>query len=238
MSKVIKPYQKDFAYSYCIGVFPTIELLQHRPQDVLEIVFSSKGEVNKGIQRIQELARGSKIKTSENNKFVEEISGKQNAYVVAVFRKFEVPIEPGSSHLVLVNPSGAGNLGTIMRTALAFGVEDIAIIKPAADHFDPKTIRGSMGAIFQIRVSTFESFESYVKKYLRPLFIFSPDGTTEISTLSFSKPAGLVFGTESAGIPDDLKSKGITVRIEHSKKVDSLNLPISIGIALHFFSKT
>jgi TrmH family RNA methyltransferase len=208
-----------------------------RPQEILEIVFSSKGESNKGIQKIQALARESKIETSENNKYVEEISGKQNAYVVAVFRKFEAPIESENSHLVLVNPAGAGNLGTIMRTALAFGVEDIAIIKPAADHFDPKTIRGSMGAIFQIRVTTFESFEIYAKRYPRPLFIFSPDGATEISAVSFSRPAGLVFGTESAGIPDDLKDKGVTVRVEHSKKVDSLNLPISIGIALYSFSK-
>jgi TrmH family RNA methyltransferase len=97
MSRVIKPYQKDFAYSYCIGVFPTIELLQQRPQEILEIVFSSKGESNKGIQKIQALARESKIETSENNKYVEEISGKQNAYVVAVFRKFEAPIESESS---------------------------------------------------------------------------------------------------------------------------------------------
>lgn len=235
MTTSIKKYQKDFSYSYCIGVFPTIELLQERPKDVLEVVISSKGVANEGVEKITKTARSLGISVSENNKFVEEISGKQNAYAVAVFRKFESPIDAEKPHLVLTNPSDTGNLGTILRTALAFGVQDIVIIKPAVDHFDPKTVRASMGAIFQMRISSFDSFETYSKKFPRDFFMFTPDGKTDLNEVTFSKSTSLVFGTESAGIPEEVKSLGMTVRIQHSDKVDSLNLPISVGIVLHKF---
>ncbi len=237
MTRKNKKYQKDFSYSYCIGAFPCLELLEKRPQDVLEVFISSGGEINEGVEKIKRLTSSLGINVTLNNRLVEEISGKQNAYVVATFKKFENPVNGKRSHLVLVNPSDAGNLGTIMRTALAFDVENLVIIKPAVDYFDPKVVRASMGAIFQINISIFESFDSYIKKFSRAFYTFTPDGRTEISDIKFEQPAALVFGTEGAGIPSELKKLGNTVRINQSDKVDSLNLPVSVGIVLHAFIK-
>lgn len=70
---------------------------------------------------------------------------------MAIIRKVNETILDGN-HVVLVNPSNAGNLGTIIRSCIGFGVEDIAIILPAVDLFDPKTIRASMGAKAKIRI--------------------------------------------------------------------------------------
>ena len=48
-----------------------------------------------------------------------------------------------------------GNLGTIMRTMVGFGMEDLAIIRPGVDAYDPKVIRASMGSIFHLRFAYF-----------------------------------------------------------------------------------
>ena len=55
-----------------------------------------------------------------------------------------------------------GNLGIIMRTLLAFGYKDLAIVLTAADRFNPKTVRASMGAMFSIRIPEYNTFDEYL----------------------------------------------------------------------------
>lgn len=62
---------------------------------------------------------------------------------------------------MLHHPSDSGNLGTILRTALGFGLKNIAIIRPAVDSDDPRVVRASMGAAFSLNIRHFDSFEQY-----------------------------------------------------------------------------
>ncbi len=74
------------------------------------------------------------------------VSGKENCFAAAVVTKEgDAPRANAPRHLVLHQPSDAGNAGTILRTALGFGFQDIAIIPPAVDIYDPRVIRASMG---------------------------------------------------------------------------------------------
>ena len=66
-----------------------------------------------------------------SDKIFNIVSNKENCYIIGVFKKYESKINPKSNHVVLVNPSNMGNLGTIIRTAIGFGINDIAIISPA-----------------------------------------------------------------------------------------------------------
>lgn len=68
----------------------------------------------------------------------------KNVYVIGIFDKPDINVESGKSHVVLVNPSDSGNLGTILRTGLEFGFRDYVIIKPSVDIYDKKTIRSLM----------------------------------------------------------------------------------------------
>lgn len=54
-----------------------------------------------------------------------------------------------ANHVVLVNPGILGNMGTIIRTMLGFNYTNLAIIRPG-DVFDPRVVRASMGALFNI----------------------------------------------------------------------------------------
>ena len=140
--------------------------------------------------------------------------------------------------MVLVNPSNAGNLGTIIRSCLGFGYKDIAIIRPAVDIFDPKTVRASMGALFGVRFAYYDSFEAYAKEVPTHRFYpFMLQTDTPLHSCTFQKPHALIFGNEASGLPASFLQVGTPVIIRHSQEIDSLNLPIAVSVALYEASK-
>lgn len=235
----IKKYLKDFGYSYSFGVFPTLELLQHRPQEVLKVVISPKGYKNKGIEELQQLCHKLRIQIEKSEGIVEKISGSENTYAMGIFKKFESPLDKNTNHVVLVAPSDMGNLGTIIRTMLGFGYKDIAIIKPAADIFDPRTIRASMGSVFRIRFQYFSTFKDYEKQFPEQhLYPFMTDAHKSLEEVEFQSPFSLVFGSESSGLSSEYRQIGTTVAIPQTKLIDSLNLSIAVGVSLYEASKS
>jgi TrmH family RNA methyltransferase len=126
-----------------------------------------------------------------------------------------------------------GNLGTIIRTMLGFGFADLAIIGDAADIFHPDVVRASMGALFQIRFQPFTNFESYHKAYPRNIYSLMTDGKVPLPEVRFQPVYGLVFGPESAGLPQQYHQLGTSISIPQSLAIDSLNLAVSVGITLY-----
>ena len=230
----LKRYQSDFDYSYCLGVYPTLELIAHQPQTVLEILLHSKGSKNQGVDKIRTLADNLQITIQENDRLVESLSQRGNTYAVGVFRKYAAPLRSAQNHVVLVHPSSMGNLGTIMRTMLGFNYHDLAIIEPAADLFHPKTIRASMGAIFQVRTGSYRSFTDYWGTHAsHKLYPLMTDGKISLSEVYLEEPYGLVFGDEASGLGKDYHQYGTSLRIPQSEDVDSLNLALAVGITLY-----
>ncbi len=229
----IRKYTKDFGYSYSFGVFPTLELLTHRPEHVIKVVISPKGYKNHGIEEIQLLARKNHIEIEKSEGIVEKISGSENTYCFGIFKKFENHIEKNTQHVILVSPSDMGNLGTIMRTSLGFGYKDVVIIKPAADIFDPRTVRASMGSLFTIRFQYFSTFKDYQQQFPEQhLYSFMKDAKVSLEEASFEKPFSLIFGNESSGLSGEFRSVGTSIAIPQTKLVDSLNLSIAVGVGL------
>lgn len=235
----IKKYLKDFGYSYSFGVFPTLELLEHRPKDVLKVIFSPKGYKNNGIENLKTLCHKEQILTETSEGIVEKISGSENTYAMGIFKKFEKNVEKNTNHIVLVSPSDMGNLGTIIRTMLGFGYKDIAIIKPATDIFDPRTIRASMGSIFTIRFQYFSTFGEYQKQFSEQhLYPFMTGAEISLEQANFQEPFSLIFGNESSGLSSEFRSIGTCVAIPQTKLIDSFNLSIAVGVALYEASKS
>ena len=91
MNKRYKRYKKDFGYSYAMGVFPTIEMLTHRPSDSLGVVLHPKGSKNAGVDIIQSLCHQHNIPWEIQEKIFDRIGARGNDYAVGIFRK----VEPG-----------------------------------------------------------------------------------------------------------------------------------------------
>lgn len=230
-------YDKKSSTSYSVGMFATIELLKNRPESVVGVYYSSKIKVNEKVQEVFDFCKKNSIPLLERTKFVESIAGKENVFLLGEFKKTIGRLEAGN-HLVLVNPSDMGNMGTIVRTALGFGIKNIAIIKPCVDYYDPKVIRASQGAVFNINIQLFDSFDDYAKMFNNKCYMFCLNGDIYLQDIKEkSEPYSLVFGNEATGLPDEVISQGVKVKIRQSEDIDSFNLAISVAMALYEFNK-
>ncbi|WP_294578353.1 TrmH family RNA methyltransferase [uncultured Thomasclavelia sp.] len=234
----IKTYQKDFDYTYTLGVFETIELLKYKPQQVIRVYLKSNSYTNQGVSLIQELCQRHQIEVVESDKTINKLSKKNNCFAIAILNKYDSKLNDGN-HIVLVNPGDMGNMGTIIRTMMGFDYHDLVIIRPGVDVFSPRVIRSSMGAIFRINFTYFDSFDDYLATYPdRQIFPLMLKGAKNIHQVAIPDTKySLVFGNESSGLPDEYLNYGQTVFIPHSNKIDSLNLSMALGITLYHFSK-
>lgn len=229
-----KKYDKDAPHAYAFGVFPTLELLRYQTRRVVEVLLHSQGERNEGIDKINALCEHARIPCTVDDKQVERLSPKENTYAIGVFQKYYPHLDPDTNHLVLVNPGDMGNLGTIIRTMLGFGVSHLALIRPAVDIFDPRVMRASMGAAFQLAFQYFESFDAYHAAFVpHHVYPFMTDGAVSLPEANFQPPFALVFGSESSGLPPAYHTYGTSVRIPQRPAIDSLNLSVAVGIALY-----
>ncbi len=238
-SVAVKPYKKEFDYSYALGAFPTVELIKKRPEQVTEVLLHSTFTDR---ELITSLCREHNIPVLENDKTIARLSDKENVFVIGVFRKYEDTLAADQPHLMLVNPGNMGNAGTIFRTCLAFGIHDVAIITPGIDRFHPKAVRASMGALFSLRVQCFPDFETYRKQYgtaERKLYSFMLTGKKQLTAENCPKPElfTLIFGNEATGLPEEYADFSESIIIPQSPEVDSLNLTIAVGIGAYLFRK-
>ena len=148
----MKKYKKEDLESYTLGTTLTLELLNKKVNLVKRVYIHSKQEKNETLDKILNICNKNKIEVIYSDKIINTLSEKENCYVIGVFKKYESKLDYSKNHIVLVNPSNMGNLGTIIRSAVGFGILNIAIIKPAVDLFSPKVIRSSMGAIFNVNI--------------------------------------------------------------------------------------
>jgi TrmH family RNA methyltransferase len=233
----IKTYKKSFDYSYTFGMFPTVELIQSRPDKVIKVLVSSqyKSESNADIF---DICKKYNIKTEINDKAINRISDKENNFVVGVFSKYECDLSFDESHIVLVNPGNMGNMGTIIRTLTGFGLSNLAIISPGVDIFDPKVVRASMGSLFRIKHKYFDSFDAYKEDFNNhKIYTFMLDGAKSLKDIKHDEDTvfSLVFGNEATGLDSSFAKAGTSVLIKHTDRIDSLNLTIAAGIAMYHF---
>ena len=231
----IKAYKKDADYSYTLGAFPTYELIKTKPKQVRKVLIDTSFTDQ---EHLKSLCRDYQIPFEYNNKLITKLSDKENCYVAGIFEKYSCTMSADKPHIVLVNPSNMGNLGTILRTAVGFGIYDIAIILPGADIFNPKTIRGSMGALFKLNIHLYESYEEYRSEYPRhEVFTFMLNGEKTLTLQDCPKAElfALIFGNEATGLNDSFLTAGTSIFIPQSPDVDSLNLTIAVGVGAYAF---
>ena len=236
----LEAYKSELDYSYAPGIFPSMECLTYRPEKVRRLLVHSSAAGREGTDKLCALAERHGIRIEEADRALGRISGKENCYAAAVFGKFGDEPDPEKPHVVLHQPGDSGNVGTILRTALGLGIEDVALVRPCADVFDPKVVRASMGAMFRLRIRVYDDFEEYREKYTgRTLYPFMLDASVPLQEAVKEKAEKwtLVFGNEGRGLPKEFSTYGQAVRIESNEKVDSLNLGIAAAIGIYEFMK-
>ena len=237
----LSPYKAELDYSYAPGAFPAMECLLRRPDCVRRVLLHTKAEGTEAADKLTRLAQELHVRVEVADKALARLSGKENCYAAAVFGKFSDALLPEKPHVVLHHPSDGGNVGTILRTALGFGVEDVALIRPCVDVFDPRTVRASMGSLFSLRVRVYDDVDAYLAEHPgRALYPFMLDGSRSLPEVLADAVPGdwtLIFGNEGSGLPPEFAGMGQPVRIPSNEKIDSLNLSIAAAIGIYEFSR-
>lgn len=237
----LSPYKSDLDYAYAPGIFPSMECLLHRPAYARRLLLHTKAAGHEGAEKLRQLADALHIRTEEADKALARISGKENCFAAVVFQKFDDALAANQPHVLLHHPSDGGNVGTILRTALGFGVEDVALIRPCVDVFDPRVVRASMGSLFQLRVHIYDAFEDYLAAHPgHMLYPFMLDGSRSLPEVLWEgvpRNWTLIFGNEGSGLPPSFAQVGQPVRIPSNDRVDSLNLSIAAAIGIYGFSQ-
>lgn len=234
----LEPYSRKLPYSYALGLFPALTLIEARPQIALRLLLHPAGAGNEGVEKLRARCRELGVREEEAERVLRRESKKDNCYAAVVFEKREERLDAQANHAVLCQISDDGNLGTALRALLGFGFEDVALVRPCVDAFDPRAVRASMGAIFRMRVRTFDSFEDYRALYPRhALYAFMLDGARTLDAVAPTAraPYALVFGNEQAGLPPRFRDLGQSVFIPQSDKIDSLNLAVSVAVGAYAF---
>ncbi|HIS26305.1 MAG TPA: TrmH family RNA methyltransferase [Candidatus Pullilachnospira intestinigallinarum] len=236
----LKKYAKKFEYSYTLGAFPTIELLKNQPDHVLKVLLHPDMNSPEQLEIIGGLCREHGIPVERAAKAVEKLRDKENIFAIGVFEKYTNQLNPKENHIVLVNPSDMGNMGTIIRTSIGFGIRNLAIVEPAVDIFNPRVVRASMGSLFQMNFRYYDSFEAYRDTAgNRSLYPFMLKGAVPLQELrrDAGETYSLIFGNEATGLPDSFADVGQSIVIRHTDHIDSLNLALAAGIGMYEFTK-
>ncbi len=175
-----------------------------------------------------------------NSRLMEEISNTDTPQgLVAIVEKpvWDITaIKNNASLLVLLDGiADPGNMGTIIRTAWAFGAGGILLTNDCVDPFSPKVVRSTMGGIFNLPVFediTISDINDLKESGFR-LISSAVNVAASYYECDFTKPAIITIGNEAHGVsPELLKKSDVLVTIPINPCVDSLNAGIACGIIL------
>jgi TrmH family RNA methyltransferase len=122
-------------------------------------------------------------------------------------------------------------MGTIIRIADWFGVQQILCSPDAADRYNPKVVQASMGSIARVRVA-YRDLSEWIKEQDVPVYATVPEGT-DIAASGKIKEGIIIIGNESKGISPGLKNLSrYTISIPRHGKAESLNAAVATGIIL------
>lgn len=136
--------------------------------------------------------------------------------------------------LVLDGIADPGNLGTLIRTALALGWDGAFITSNSADPFNEKALRAAKGATFRLPIveGSHAALESFLMKNHMHAFVADVDGEP-IGDQKLQGPMALILGNESRGASECVKQKYPRLSIPMSSHMESMNVAIAGGIFMH-----
>ncbi|MGC2107888.1 MAG: RNA methyltransferase [Candidatus Korobacteraceae bacterium] len=138
--------------------------------------------------------------------------------------------------LITAGLQDPGNLGTIARSAEAFGVTGLLLGERTVSPWNWKAVRASAGSLFRlplVKIELIKTLEEIKTRGVRILATSSHKGTA-ISEADLRGPVAFVVGSEGAGVPKDVLAQGDeVVAIPHSSRVESLNAGIAASIVLY-----
>ena len=178
--------------------------------------------------------RGAEVLTI-TPRVMEACSGTETPPGLLVVAARPSPAPPKRLSLALVADGLAdpGNLGTLMRTCLAAGAEALFLTPGTVDPFNPKVVRGAMGAHFHLPIGTLSDGPSSPQLDGLEIWLAASGGGTPYHRVDWRKPVAVVVGSEARGTdPSWLVRAAGTVHIPMRPSSESLNAAVAAAVVL------
>lgn len=154
--------------------------------------------------------------------------------VLAVLPIQPIPLPPNPSLILILDEiTNPGNLGTILRTAGAAGVNGVLLGPGCVDAYNPKVVRGAMGAHLRLPIQSadWQTIDELAGELA--LYLATIDGELPYTAVSWKEPAALIIGGEAGGAGNQahqLADKTIAIPMQAS--TESLNAAVATAVIL------
>lgn len=137
--------------------------------------------------------------------------------------------------LIAEAPEKPGNIGALLRTADAAGVDAVFIANPKTDIYNPNIIRSSVGCVFTTTIATGTTSEiiSFLKENNIHIYGAALTASVAYQTINYTKASAIVVGTEATGLSNEwLQNSTQNILIPMRGTIDSMNVSVSAAIII------
>lgn len=157
---------------------------------------------------------------------------------LAICKKLEEK-EISGNIVILDGIQDPGNLGTIIRSSIAFNIDTIILSDDSVDLYNSKVLRATEGMIFNINIIR-ANLEKILPQLKDKYTIYTTNVVTgtELSNIKVSKPYAIIMGSEGNGVKESIASyANDTIYINMNKSCESLNVGVATSIILYEYNK-
>lgn len=167
----------------------------------------------------------------------QEVTQMQNSEGVVALVKMDGELQNFYSNRILCldGIKDPGNMGTIIRSAEAFGFKEIILTNNCVDIYNSRTLRASMGSVFRTRFKTLDFSDIFkLKNDNYKLYTTNISNSLELDSVPIENKLILIIGSESHGVSDDfIQAADYTINIPMCGRVESLNAGVAASITMY-----
>ena len=225
-----KKYRKEYNLYFSEGVKPVNDAISFNMP--IEYIVATSSVINKILPSNNTIIEV----TDEVFSFISDEKTPQGALCVIKIPNQNTLIKPKNNAVILEGIQDPGNMGTIIRSALAFGFTDLYLVN-CVDCYSPKVVRSSMSSIYKVNLykGSLEEILSVLDGY--QIIVCDMNGQ-DSKTFTPSKNYAICVGNEGNGISQELFNKSDSVvAIKMNEFSESLNVSVALSIVMYQFSK-
>lgn len=219
------------------GVRCIRDVMEHTPENLSQVLYTREFKEVGLLQELKDIHVRTQCLEAKDFK---EVSGTVNGPgIIAICRSASMkPNWETARYVTLIDGvQDPGNLGSIFRTSLGFGMDAIVMGKGTVDPFNPKVVRGSSGTLlrmpFETRVDLAERITFLQNKGFTVLAT-SPHAEEDISDIKLRRKVAFLIGNEGRGADSSyMDMANAAVRIDTGGDLESLNVAVAHGILAH-----
>jgi RNA methyltransferase, TrmH family len=231
--KLLTRKERDKSKLFLIEGFHLVEEALKHDVEIETIIISENAEMPPGLDY------GSVPMTSVTEEISRSLADTETSQgIFAVCRQPEDAGRQGETFLLIDSVQDPGNLGTMIRTADAAGIDTVVVGTGSVDIYNPKVLRAGQGSHFHLPVirGSLDEWMDELSGWSIPVYGTALEGASSYTESPAGGPFALLVGNEGSGVNPNLLAKTAkNLYIPIYGKSESLNVAVAAGILLYYF---